>query len=237
MAPSFVLTELAPSSDTPAPTKFTPGVARPFTFTTTLPALSTAPSTPPAEQCSASARPSHRTFAGQWTGTPIRATVPLPRRTRAAHSIHHASPRRTALPARTPAPASRRMLPRDDGADSMDEDDQEGVVPFVFTYDSESDSEGEFVVAPARCYKYESITAVDGLDVWSFEVRLPVSWRVRGLTQAHRNCASSAMLSPSSPGGPSPRLLLSPPSLSHRHSSLVWSRGIRSRSKISGCYI
>lgn len=121
--------------------------------------------------------------ARQWTGTPIRAMVPLPRRNLRAtgtqdkdkdkdkdkdrdrdKSTPHLNVQTSTV--RGPSPRSTRSIRVWDDAvdtDSGAEDEDE---------DAESDEDSDAAPAPAsRCFSYESITAAQGLSAWSFEVR------------------------------------------------------------------
>jgi hypothetical protein len=117
----------------------------------------------------------NRSLARQWTGAPIRAIVPLPRRKlvlNGAQSVTHLG-----VPASHTAvgpPCLMRSAHFRDDADTdsgpeIDEEDE----------DQEDEGSDEDCDAPSRsrCCSYESITAVEGLAAWSFEVRPPFSRR------------------------------------------------------------
>lgn len=120
----------------------------------------------------------YRNTVRQWTGAPIRAIVPLPRRKRLVPTpgptgAQDATPRSVSAPTNVPAVVSGGGTHLWDDADSddcvaeIDDDDDE---------DEELEKvriKGRRNHAPSgsRYCSYESIVATEGLSAWSFEVR------------------------------------------------------------------
>ena len=210
MAPSLLLTPLAPTPD-----KHPFGAVDTRAKRTLVPPLDVAPTHPicagPSESLglviptststststsTTSGEPAsaaHRTPARPWTGAPIRAIVPLPRRAHATSTSAVAqdgtrSPRSVTSPNAPitlglPSPLASATHAWDD-ADSTDaEHEHDGNEDGE---DGGSDAECE-PASPLRYCAYESISAADGLSSWSFEVRTPPIC-VRGLT----DCAGTA---------------------------------------------
>lgn len=118
----------------------------------------------------------NRALARQWTGAPIRAIIPLPRRKlvlNGAQSVvtHLGVPvSNTAVgpPCLMRSAHFRDDADTDSGAEIEEEDEDE---------DDEGSDEGCDAPSGSRCCSYESITAAEGLAAWSFEVRPPFSRR------------------------------------------------------------
>ncbi|KAF8557830.1 hypothetical protein OG21DRAFT_129653 [Imleria badia] len=117
-------------------------------------------------------------IARQWTGAPIRAIIPLPRRKLGLpNGVQDAA--RMTVPASSgstavgPPPCLSCATPRFwDDADSDSEGELEGE-------DEDGDEEGSIggcdAPSGSRYCSYESISAAEGLSAWSFEVRQPSS--------------------------------------------------------------
>lgn len=168
----------------------------------------------------------HRALANarQWTGAPMRAVVPLPRRCTPMYAsivldnddeveMGDGAPAPDRMRARTrtgtraatggKTPRARRRLARttarfrDDTRIEEDEDDEEGEWEPGTAGGEGGDGE---VSSASRYCSYESITAAEGLAAWSFEVRQPRSRRSfsAGLTSVvSRNSAWNATRNPS----------------------------------------
>lgn len=198
MTPSLILTSSS-STDAPNCTKRNV-VLPPFDVTTTHPTGSrTGPSasgltfttpTPITESaCDAydasinttqTRTPNRTLVACGWTGTPIRAIIPLPRRKLGTNGVQDTIPSPSpirngglecSVPSRGtavgPSPyltRSTRFLDDADIDSEVDDEDEE---------DEGSDEDCD--VTASRCLSYESITAAEGLSAWSFEVRPGIS--------------------------------------------------------------
>ncbi|KAF8441295.1 hypothetical protein L210DRAFT_3536847 [Boletus edulis BED1] len=107
----------------------------------------------------------HTVVQRQWTGAPIRAIVPLPRRMRASphgHDHNHGhSHSHTAV-----RPPTRSI--RED-ADADTDSDSEIKIEIVAPEEDEDEDDPEQGRMRSGCYSYESITAANGLSAWSFE--------------------------------------------------------------------
>lgn len=114
-----------------------------------------------------------RALAAQWTGAPIRAIVPLPRRTRVLNGNNNAPATSASAHAHTRTtvrgrPRRRMRLVHLDRMDSRADNEGRGEED---EDDQESDEDEDRGVASASRYRsYESITAAEGLAAWSFEV-------------------------------------------------------------------
>lgn len=124
----------------------------------------------------------HIVLARQWTGAPIRAIVPLPRRKLVLPNGVQDAAR---------SGVTHMTVPTSDDSTTV------GPPPYLaratahFWDDADTDSEGEFegedeeddeveggdAPSGSRYCSYESISAAEGLSAWSFEVRQPCSLR------------------------------------------------------------
>ncbi|KAG6382108.1 hypothetical protein JVT61DRAFT_751 [Boletus reticuloceps] len=121
----------------------------------------------------------HAVVQRQWTGAPIRAIVPLPRRMRASpHGVAHLNAPTSAWShshshghSHTAVGPPTRSI-RDD-ADVDTDSDSEIKIDIVAPEEDEDEDEDEDDAEQGRMrsryYSYESITATEGLSAWSFE--------------------------------------------------------------------
>ncbi|KAH0828994.1 hypothetical protein J3R83DRAFT_2443 [Lanmaoa asiatica] len=137
----------------------------------------TTPTTDSESECDAfdaSTRPTNHTLvASQWTGTPIRAIMPLPRRLKlcangmqsdtTARSVNRCNVSITSTDVVGLTRSAAHFWDEtdmDSGAEHEEEDDKEG---------DEGSGEDRDATVTSRCCSYESITAAEGLSAWSFE--------------------------------------------------------------------